>query len=186
MSSLPNGEFLTILMIGLALSMDAFSLGIALGAQGLRWRDIARLACMISAFHVALPLCSIWIGDLLHTLYGTAFQKTGAVLLLFLGSRMTIEAIRRKGAVDSPPLKAHLPQLMMFAFGVSIDALSVGFSLGAIEISPVIASVTFGALSGLLSLMGLYLGRKVNQALGEYGQIAGGAVLIILGMKIFW
>ncbi|KUO95276.1 manganese efflux pump MntP family protein [Ferroacidibacillus organovorans] len=195
----PTG-FLTVIIIGIALSMDAFSLGVGLGAQGMRWRDVVRLSLVISALHVILPLSGIWIGKWLHGIFGDIFQRLAALILMILGSKMALESIRRKVDEKLPPLQANLRiaddelpplqsnlfQLSFFALGVSVDALSVGFSLGTLGVSPLFSSIAFGLLSGMLSLAGLYVGRKVNQALGEYGQLAGGAVLVALGLKIFF
>lgn len=179
------GGLWTIVTIGLALGMDAFSLGLGLGAQGLRWRDVARLSVLISAFHVVLPLLGIYVGDFLHALFGHVFERIGAVVMLALGAKMAIEAW---GPMEgrAPSASAGFLQLLAFAFGVSVDALSVGFGLGTLHVDPLEASVMFGALSGILSVMGLYLGRKASQALGSYGRVAGGAVLVLLGLKIFF
>lgn len=179
------GGVWTIVTIGLALGMDAFSLGLGLGAQGLRWRDVARLSVLISALHVVLPLLGIYVGDFLHVLFGRAFERIGAMVLLVLGAKMAIEAW---SPVDghTPPPSAGFLQLLAFAFSVSLDALSVGLGLGTLHVDPLKASVMFGALSGILSVMGLYVGRKANQALGGYGRVAGGAVLVLLGLKIFF
>ena len=179
------GTVFTVLMIGIALGMDAFSLGIGLGAQGLRWRDVARLSLMISFLHVLLPLGGIALGDALHHLFGSTFQKIGAALLLLLGARMTLEAFHRDPDLLRPPLSAGPFKLLAFAFSVSLDSLSVGLSLGSLHIHALLAALLFGALSGILSLAGLYLGRQATHALGDYGQAAGGAVLVVLGLKLF-
>ena len=154
-------------------------------AQGLRWRDVARLSLMISFLHVLLPLSGIALGDALHHLFGSTFQKIGAALLLLLGARMTLEAFHRDPDLLRPPLSAGPFKLLAFAFSVSLDSLSVGLSLGSLHIHALLAALLFGALSGILSLAGLYLGRQATHALGDYGQAAGGAVLVVLGLKLF-
>ncbi|MCY0876634.1 MAG: manganese efflux pump [Firmicutes bacterium] len=186
MSLFLAGEWVTVVMIGLALSMDAFSLGLGLGAQGLRWRDVLRLAVAISALHVILPLLSIWIGGLLQRALGTLAQQIAALIMMVLGSKMTIEALAGYGQGTAAEIKPGLWHLFLFAATVSIDALSVGFTLGTVHVPPLLAALTFGALSGSIALLGLGLGKKVNQTLGQYGQIAGGAILVMLGLKFFW
>lgn len=180
------GTVATIVAIGAALGMDAFSLGIGLGAQGLRWRDVVRLSLVIGLFHVIFPLCSIWLGDVLHSLYGEFFQRLSALILMFLGAKMTVEAMQRNMRFTTPPPAAHLLQLIAFATTVSLDSLSVGFSLGTMNVNPLWASLIFGSISATLSALGLFVGRTFNQVLGTYAEIAGGIVLIILGMMFFW
>lgn len=185
-SFLVSSELMTLMMIGIALSMDAFSLGLGLGAQGLRWRDVLRLTIVISMLHIVFPLLSIWVGEWLHALYGGVVQQIAAVIMMILGSRMALSAIAMREDERKAPLQAGWWQLLLFACSVSMDALSIGFSLGTINVPPLLASGLFGVLSGLLALFGLYLGKKVNQTLGIYGQIAGGAVLVVLGLQFFW
>lgn len=176
----------TIVMIGVALGMDAFSLGIGLGAQGLRWRDVARLSVVISLLHVVLPLAGMLIGDVLFFHFGSIVQKLAAIVMMFLGSKMFVEAIERGQKTIVPPITAAFPQLFVFALGVSVDALSVGLTLGTLEVNPLVSALIFGVLSGTLAIAGLYIGRRVNQVLGRYGQLAGGVVLAVLGVKFFW
>lgn len=175
----------TVVTIGGALGMDAFSLGVGLGAQGLRWRDVARLSVMVSLLHLVLPLGGIVIGDALHHLFGPTFQRIGASLLLLLGARMTLEAFRPQPQTVRPPLSAGPAKLFAYALSVSLDALSAGLSLGSLQVNALFAALVFGLSSGILSLAGLYLGRKATRALGDYGQAAGGAVLVVLGLKLF-
>ena len=176
----------TIMMIGVALGMDAFSLGIGLGAQGLRWRDVARLSGVISLLHVVLPLAGMLIGDVLFFHFGSTVQKLAAIVMMFLGSKMFVEAIEYSPKSITPPTAAAFPQLFVFALGVSIDALSVGLTLGTLGVNPLVSALIFGVQSGILAIAGLYIGRRVNQVLGRYGQLAGGAVLAVLGVKFFW
>ena len=176
----------TIVMIGVALGMDAFSLGLGLGAQGLRWRDVARLSVVISLLHVVLPLAGMLIGDVLFFHFGSIVQKLAAIVMMFLGSKMFVEAIERGQKTIAPPITAAFPQLFVFALGVSVDALSVGLTLGTLEVNPFVSALIFGVLSGTLAIAGLYIGRRVNQVLGRYGQLAGGVVLAVLGVKFFW
>ncbi len=167
--------------------MDAFSLGLALGAQGMRWRDVARLSSTISYFHIVLPLASMIIGDYLYSLLGDTFSRLAAMIMMFLGAKMAVSAIAHAGTlVEVPAFKPQWGQILGLGFTVSVDALSVGFSLGTLPIRPLYAALTFGVLSGTFAFGGLALGRKVSQVLGQYGQLTGGMVLMILGLKFFW
>lgn len=180
------GLWATLLMIGLALGMDAFSLGIGLGAKGLRWRDVGRLSILVAFMHIVLPLLGIWMGDLLYLRFGGIIQKVAALILMFLGAKMALEAIFRDDHSAMVPVTANFLQLGILALSVSLDSLSVGFTLGTFRIHPLIPSLIFGVLSGGLSLMGLSLGKKVNLWLGNIGQVAGGAVLALLGLKLMY
>ncbi len=180
------GLWATLLMIGIALGMDAFSLGIGLGARGLRWRDVGRLTLLVALMHIILSLVGIWLGDLLYLSFGGIIQKVAAIILMFFGAKMVLEAGRREDAQKSIPVFANWLKLSILALGVSVDSFSVGVTLGTLRVHPLIPSLLFGVLSGVLSLVGLVLGKKVNLWLGNIGQVVGGAVLALLGLKFMY
>ena len=142
------GLWVTLLTIGMALGMDAFSLGIGLGARGLRWRDVGRLTILVAVMHVILPLVGIWLGDLLYLRFGGMIQKVAAIILMFLGAKMALEAWRRDDANAPIPISANLLALGVLAFSVSVDSLSVGFTLGTFRIHPFIPSLLLSHLVG--------------------------------------
>ena len=180
------GLLVTLLMIGIALGMDAFSLGIGLGARGLRWRDVGRLTMLVALMHIILPLVGIWLGDLLYLSFGGIIQKVAAIILMFFGAKMVLEAGRHDDAQKLMPVSANWLKLSILALGVSVDSFSVGFTLGTLRVNPLIPSLLFGVLSGALALAGLFLGKKVHLWLGNIGQVVGGAVLALLGLKFMY
>nr|NNM90474.1 manganese efflux pump [Bacilli bacterium] len=177
----------TVLLMGLALSMDALSLGVALGAEGIRRRDSVRLAVMIGYFHILLPLLSILIGDWLSTLFGEVFSRLAAFFMMILGAKMAIEALRQTTPKRSrKPLVTDWWHITGMGLAVSIDALAVGFSLGAIDVKPLYAAITFGVVSSSFAFMGMMIGRRVHRQLGHHGQLIGGMILLMLGLKFLF
>jgi putative Mn2+ efflux pump MntP len=73
--------------------------------------------------------------------------------------------------------------LFLFAFMVSIDAFSVGVSLGMFESDLLLAVLLFGAFGGGMSIMGLLLGRRIGHWIGSYGEVFGGVILFMFGLK---
>ncbi|MGO4376081.1 manganese efflux pump, partial [Paenibacillus sp. MCAF20] len=72
--------------------------------------------------------------------------------------------------------------LLVFALSVSIDSFSVGITLGMFAADIWLTVLLFGIFGGLMSIMGLSLGRKVSADLGEYGEALGGAILFVFGI----
>jgi putative Mn2+ efflux pump MntP len=186
------GVFATMFVMGLALATDALSLGIGLGAQGMRWRDGVFFTGIVGLMNIAFPLTGMTLGVYLHDLLGHVFQQMAAIVLLLLGAKMMIAAMQDNSSEPAPGTAAVtanraavIAQLTGLAFGVSIDALSVGVSLSAMRVPPFSAALLFGLQSGALALFGLYLGRTVNSRFGEYGQLLGGLILLALGCKMF-
>lgn len=72
----------------------------------------------------------------------------------------------------------------MFAASVSLDALSVGFSLGTIKADIFLTVISIGAIAGLMTGMGLVLGRILGTWLGDKAELLGGLALFLIGVKL--
>lgn len=174
------GQLLTILVMAVALGMDAFSLGIGIGMRGVRLRDIAKLSAIIALFHVLMPLAGMAAGEYVSTLLGGVATSAAGALLLLLGGHMVYSSLRGE-AVDSFDHRTAWGMLV-FAFSVSVDSFSVGVSLGMFSAHRLFTVLMFGLFGGTMSVLGLLLGRKVSRSLGGYGEAFGGVILFAFGL----
>ncbi|MBO8165325.1 MAG: manganese efflux pump [Brevibacillus sp.] len=175
------GQFLTLLMIAVALGMDAFSLGIGVGMIGMRVREVFRVSATIGLFHVAMPLIGILIGISLSEVIGDVAVMLGGAVLTLLGLHMLWGGIFQS---EQPSLlKTNGLGLLLFAFSVSLDALSVGFSFGLMNVNRLLAVSLFGLIGGMMAGCGLLLGRHVSGWMGGYSELMGGLILIVFGIK---
>lgn len=197
----------TAVLLGFALGADSFSLGLGLGARGLRRADAVFLMAVVAGFHFALPLIGSLAGDYLRVRFGAVVQRAAAAFMVIVGARMAVEAMVRGPSHPHPPIVGagaaqwigtgdfrgglsfparHWATLLVLAFGVSVDSLSAGFTLGSMELGPLIPAAVFAGSSGVMSGAGLFLGRRTLRTFEEYGLLAGAAVLVVLGLKLFW
>ncbi|MBP3964853.1 manganese efflux pump MntP family protein [Paenibacillus lignilyticus] len=174
------GQLLTLLIIAMALGMDAFSLGVGIGLKGIRLMDIAKLSAIIALFHMVMPLMGIFTGKYVSTLLGGVATTAAGALLLLLGGHMIYSSLRGD-AVESIDYRSSWGMLL-FALGVSIDSFSVGISLGMFDTDMLLTVLLFGVAGGLMSVFGLLLGRKVGTSLGGYGEACGGVILFTFGL----
>lgn len=178
--SAATGQFLTILVMAVALGMDAFSLGIGIGLKGVRLRDILKLSAVIGLFHVVMPLAGMITGQYVSGLLGGIATSAAGALLLLLGGHMVYSSLRGD-AVDS--IDHRTPWgVVFFSFSVSIDSFSVGVSLGMFSAHLLLTVLMFGLFGGLMSVLGLMLGRRVSRSLGGYGEALGGVILFGFGL----
>lgn len=176
------GQFYTILMIGFALGMDAFSLGIGMGMIGVRLKTIAKVSLVIGLFHILMPLIGIGSGIFLSKVVGDVAAFIGGMILCFLGANMLWGSFFREE--ESPGrYQTRGLGLILFALSVSLDALSVGFSFGLFAVDIVMAVLMFGLLGMVMACSGLLLGRHVGPRLGGYGEAVGGVILMGFGIK---
>lgn len=174
------GQTMTILLIAVALGMDAFSLCVGIGMKGIRLLHVAKIGAAIAAFHVIMPLAGFFMGKYVSTLFGDVAVMIGGGLLILLGAHMIYSSVRGGNAPSFHT--GSLFGLLTFAISVSVDSLSVGVSLGVFATDLIATVLLFGGMGGLLSVLGLLLGRRVGQLIGESGEAIGGAILLLFGL----
>jgi putative Mn2+ efflux pump MntP len=180
-SGIEFGQLITIIIMAIALGLDAFSLGIGIGMKGIRLMDIFKTSIIIGVFHVIMPLMGMFMGQYVSLLLGNVAAAAGGCLLILLGSHMVYSSIRGEEATSFD--QRSLWSLTIFALSVSIDSFSVGVSLGMFATDIVLTVLIFGLFGGLLSIAGLMVGRRVNGWVGEYGEAFGGLILLGFGIK---
>ena len=176
-------ELAWVIAVSLALGMDAFSFSLALGLSGIRNRIALKLAIIVAIFHVFMPLVGLWAGQKLGIIFGDVATGIGAVILFWLGGKMLWGAYR---GID---ISTNIPSLQglgiyAIAGSVSVDALSVGFSLGTFVTNILAAILIMGFTAGVMTLMGVRLGRRAGTWLGNKAEALGGIILIFIGVKM--
>jgi len=182
--SIEWGQLATILIMAIALGMDAFSLGIGIGMRGIRILRVAQISIIIAFFHMIMPLMGMFAGHFVSTILGNVAVAAGGGLLVLLGSHMIYSSIRTS---ETPMFDVrNVWGLLVFALSVSVDSFSVGISLGLFATDIVLTVLLFGAFGGLMSVLGLIVGRNVRRWIGEYGEAFGGVILLAFGLKFLF
>ncbi|MDY8092358.1 manganese efflux pump [Paenibacillus polymyxa] len=178
------GQVVTILIMAVALGMDALSLGVGIGMKGIRLRDVLRISTVIGFFHILMPLLGIFTGHYMSSLLGHVTTYFAGGLLILLGGHMVYNSFNGDG-VQVLDHRSPLG-LLLFALGVSVDSFSVGVSLGMFQSDLVLSVLAFGFCGGAMAMLGLLLGRKVSRNLGDYGEAVGGAILLAFGFMFMF
>lgn len=176
----------TLFLLAVALGTDAFSMCLGLGMVGVNTRQIVAVSLTVLAFHVLMPLVGWFVGDLAGTLLGRAASIAGALVLIYLGARMLYSAWKGDGEVEHRDALVSTGGLLFLAASVSMDALSVGFSLGTQRVDLPLTVGVIGVVAGLMTCTGLVLGRFIGARFGERAVGVGGALLVGIGVKLFF
>jgi len=179
--SVDTGQLVAMLVMAIALGMDAFSLGIGIGMKGIRLLDVLKIAVVVGLFHILMPLSGMAAGQFVGSLLGDVALIAGGGLLSLLGLHMIYSSLRGEEVRSFD--HASLWGLILFALSVSIDSFSVGISLGLFASDVWLAVMMFGSFGLAMSMAGLLLGRHVSSWLGEYGEALGGVILLVIGVK---
>lgn len=174
-------KIFTLLIMAFAIGMDAFSISIGMGVFKLRLRQIFYIGLTVGFFHVLMPLCGILAGHLLSETFGKITGYLGGVLLIVLGLQMFISGFKKEENAYVLPIGWGL---IIFSLVVSFDSFSAGLSLGMFGVRSAAAVICFGVVAAFLTWSGLLLGRKFQNLLGVYGELLGGCVLIVFGIKL--
>ena len=181
--------FISSFLLGVGLAMDAFSVSLANGLNEpcMKKRKMLGVAGMFAFFQALMPLIG-WV--CVHTVAEkfSAFEKfipwIALALLGFIGGKMLYEGIKNK---DEGECKGFgFVALLTQGIATSIDALSVGFTISeydwkaALISAAIIAAVTF-----VICLGGVLIGRKMGTKLAGGAGILGGVILIGIGIFIF-
>lgn len=180
-------QLVTVILVAVALGTDALSLAVGIGMARVDRREILVLSGTISLFHVLMPLTGYLVGETMGSLLGRYAVWLGAVVLLILGIRMLGEGVNPAG--DQEKLRRNfygVKGLLLLAFGVSIDALGAGFSLGALDTSLPFTIGMIGVTAGLMTAAGLVFGRLIGRFVGDRAELLGGTVLFLLGVRMFF
>jgi len=174
----------TILALSFALSADAFSFSLGLGMTGVSRRQIIIISLTVLAFHIIMPLTGYFAGGFFKSFTGTWAGITGAAVLVLLGLRMVWESLSDKEENISRYVLTSVYGIVLLGAAVSLDALSVGFTLGTQRAALGLATVAIGLVAGAMTYIGLGFGRKFGEWLGQRAVLLGGFVLIFIGIKL--
>ncbi len=179
---------LELVFIAVSLSMDAFAVSMCkgLGMKKLNLKQGAVIALFFGAFQAVMPLIGWFLGRQFEQYIVSVDHWVAFGLLLYIGGRMALDALRDKEeeAVCAVDQKLNYKELFILAIATSIDALAVGITFAFLNMPIVPAVLLIGCITFALSLVGVWLGNKAGLRFKKKAEIAGGVVLILIGLKI--
>ena len=185
--------FLNSAALGVGLAMDAFSVSLANGLHEPRMPRgrMCFIAGVYAFFQFLMPMIG-WA--CIHTIavLFSAFRKMipwiALGLLLYLGGKMILEGMQERNSGSDggtgPCLSGK--DLLLQGIATSIDALSVGFAIAEYALVPAfLASLIIAAVTFIICIGGLLIGRKAGTALSWKASVLGGCILVLIGIEIF-
>ncbi len=173
---------LDVLILAVALSMDAFAVSIGLGAK----KDTPGLALKaglyFGVFQALMPFIGYlggkgvlgWIEAYAHWV---AFG-----LLALIGAKMIYEAMQE--GIEEDIAVVTNKMMLLLAIATSIDAMAAGFSLTLMDVNPYLACLGIGVVTFCFSWAGVHIGRNSGTHLESKAEVFGGVVLMLIGLKI--
>lgn len=196
--------YLSSVLLGVGLAMDAFTVSIANGMsnQNTGFGTALRITAVYAFFQFTMPMLG-WF--LVHeavnalSLFNRFVPWIALILLVHLGGRMIFEGLhgrseanRVEGEPDgleatlTSPTGLALWTLLLQGIATSIDALSIGFAITAYDVkmafvcSTIIAAVTWG-----MCVTGIFIGKRVGKLFSAHATIVGGIIFVLIGIEVF-
>ncbi len=170
-----------VLILAVALSMDAFAVSIGLGAK----RNVPNLALRAGLFFGIFQALMPFIGYLGGKgVFGWIEAYTHWIafgLLAIIGAKMIYEGLQE--GIEEDISQVTNKMLLILAIATSIDAMAAGFSLNLLNANPYLACAMIGVITFAFSVMGVAIGKNSGTWLESKAEIFGGVVLILMGLK---
>lgn len=181
--------FFTLLLMGVGLSMDAFAVSIC---KGLSMRKVNKKQCLViglffGGFQALMPFIGWVLGSQFEQYITSIDHWIAFILLGFIGGKMVVEAIREKDEaveVGKMDLPLDLKEMFILAIATSIDALAVGITFAFLQVPIVEAVSIIGITTFVISVIGVYVGNFFGNRYKKKAELAGGMILILIGLKI--
>ena len=173
-------SFFTILIIGISLSMDAFSLALIYGMIGMSKSQKVFLSIIVGIYHFIMPLIGLVFGTILDNINLISIDIIASIILIYIGIDLIISNSKKEDTLDE-----NRTGFLIFGLSVSIDSLTVGIGLKALTNNYLISSIIFSITSLIFTYIGLTLGNIIGNKIGSYSKIIGGIILIIISILLF-
>ncbi len=176
-----------LILTAIALSMDALAVSITTGIalkDKLSFGKAAKVGLFFGGFQALMPAIGFLLGRSIHELIKSLDHWAAFLMLFIIGAKMLYDAI--KGGEDEAAGENPVANkvLLPLAVATSIDALAVGISLAMTDANLVVSVSVIGLITFVICVVGVLLGKQLRKILKNYAGMAGGVILIGIGLKI--
>lgn len=175
-----------ILLISVSVAMDAFAVSIGKGLTVTRVRpvDVIKTALWFGGFQALFPLLGFFAANTFSKYVTAVDHWIIFALLAFIGGNMIREAFGEEEENSRETAQFDWRHMLPLAVACSIDAFAVGVSFAFMKVNIWFSVIVISVVTGAFSTVGLYIGRVFGARWQKPAQIAGGAVLVLLGLKV--
>jgi len=180
--------WLSLLALAVALAMDAFAVAIVTGVTlaSMTWRHVFRLAFCFGMFQALMPVLGWLAGTAVRSAIEAFDHWVAFGLLCLVGGKMLWSGLCGSEG-DRPAADCTSGWALWFlSVSTSIDALAVGLSLALLKTPILYPSVIIGIVAFLMTAAGMVFGDKLGRMFGKRVEVAGGLILVGIGVKILW
>ena len=173
-------ELITLITLGIALSMDTFSLSLTLGMCHNSLKKDLIIAFCVGLFHFLMPFIGLKIGIEIFDHLNINFNLIIGSVLFILAFSMIKDCLKKE--TTKCEINLTYPSIIIFSLSVSFDSLVTGMGLLAITNNIILAALIFAIFSFIFTIIGLKIGKVAKKTLGNYSNIIGISLLLFLSI----
>jgi len=179
-------DFISILIIALGLSADCFAvaLGGGFSIKKISVNQVLRISFSFGIFQAIMPAIGWLVGNSFAELIESFDHWIAFGLLVFIGGRMLWEFLHPEKEAKKDVDITRGIRLLILSIATSIDSLAAGLSFAFLEVNIVMAIATIGIVAFIITAIGFITGRKAGNLFGRWADLAGGVILIGIGLRI--
>lgn len=176
-------DIISIILLAVALAMDAFSVSMTKGftQKNITKRQILTYGIFFGVFQFMMPVLGYVCGTTISSFISAVAPWIAFILLLLIGMNMIRESLGDEEEVSDT---FSIREVTLLAVATSIDAFAVGLTFAIMNTNLWLPCTIIGIVAFLFSIIGVYIGKKLGDYLGDKFQILGGVILILIGIKI--
>lgn len=170
--------FFSVLLIGISLSMDAFSLALIYGTYGINKKNEILLALIVGLFHFFMPLSGYLVGSFVSIILSSSMNYFVSIIFFIIAIEMIISSFSNKDI----KILNNLLSYILFGLSVSIDSFTTGIGFDYICSNYYFVSFIFMLCSGGLTYIGLVIGNRINLKFGNISCLIGSVILFMFAI----
>lgn len=173
-----------LIVLSVGLAMDAFAVAVCKGLSmsKMSWKKACIVGAYFGIFQALMPLIGYLLGINFQEKIASIDHWIAFVLLGAIGINMIKEAISKDKESSNDSVK--FKDMLILAIATSIDALAVGITFAFLKVNILLAISLIGIITFVLSIIGVKIGNIFGDKYEKKAELAGGTILVLLGIKI--
>lgn len=177
-------EIIELILLSIGLGMDAFAVSVCKGIsmKKMNWKKACIIGLYFGGFQAIMPVIGYFFGSSFESIITNIDHWIAFILLAIIGAKMIQEAFQKEEEEYNEDISVKT--MIVLSIATSIDALAVGITFAFLKVNLLLAITLIGTITFILSVIGTKIGNKFGDKYKSKAELAGGIILIIIGLKI--
>ena len=173
-----------LILLSIGLGMDAFAVSVCKGIsmKKMNWKKACIIGLYFGGFQAIMPVIGYFFGSSFESIITNIDHWIAFILLAIIGAKMIQEAFQKEEEEYNEDISVKT--MIVLSIATSIDALAVGITFAFLKVNLLLAITLIGTITFTLSVIGTKIGNRFGDKYKSKAELAGGIILIIIGLKI--